>query len=56
MNSGTKEYGVSLLDKVILAIQFYNSFGDEPILNREELLKTEDTSCYERVSKFHRFT
>ena len=27
-----------LLDKLILAIQFYNSFGDEPILNREELL------------------
>lgn len=56
VNSSTKETGSNVLDKIILAIQFYNSFGDEPILNREELLRTEEPSCYERISNFHKFT
>jgi hypothetical protein len=47
-----------------LALQFYNSFGDEPILNREELLNIDQvleddekpTIGYRRISKFQRFT
>lgn len=44
------------MEKLILALQFYNSFGDEPILNREELIKNEFVEAYQRETKLHKFT
>ena len=41
VNSISKENGAGILDKLILALQFYNSFGDEPVLSREELIRSE---------------
>ena len=33
-----KTFNHRVIDKLVMAMKFYNSFGEEPIFNREELL------------------
>ena len=35
-NSAAKESSSGGLDKLLLALQFFNTYGDEPILARDE--------------------
>jgi hypothetical protein len=30
--------GFGIIDKLVLAMRFYNTYGEEPVFNREELL------------------
>lgn len=46
VNSSAREENGGVLDKLKIAIQFYNSYADEPLLSREDLLNIEDKSFY----------
>ncbi|CDW85361.1 UNKNOWN [Stylonychia lemnae] len=52
--------GMGVLDKLVLAIQYHNTFCDEPILSREEILtireKDQVRQVYERQQKFQKYT
>ena len=50
-NSAAKETGAGALSKLMLALQFFNSYGSEPILSREEQLDAEAT-----VTKLYKYT
>jgi hypothetical protein len=41
VNSTARESAAGSLDKLLIALQFYNTYCDEPILNRPELLNEE---------------
>ena len=38
VNSTARESAAGSLDKLLIAFQFYNTYCDEPILNRAELI------------------
>lgn len=40
-NSAAKETGQGALNKLVLALQFFNTYGSEPILSRDEQLEAE---------------
>ena len=54
INNSAKEAGSGVLNKLILALQFYNTYCDVavPIITRDELLATEEEGGYERITKF----
>lgn len=50
VNSTVKEASAGALDKLILALQFYNTFADEPVLIRPELVSEDQI-----ITKFFKF-
>ena len=45
--------GIGILDKLILAIQFHNTFGDEVIASREEVVIKKGQ---QKITKFQKVT
>ena len=49
-NSAVKSSNIGLLDKLMLALEFFNTYADEPIFVRDEQLATSET-----FTKLHKF-
>ena len=51
VNNSVKESSAGALDKLLLALQFYNTFAEEPVLTRPELVAPEQI-----ITKFFKCT